>query len=58
MNDDSQDRPKYLYEIKTLKKEETNFNQILFDVQNHIKDKEPFYYDKSILEKKKFYNYT
>ena len=40
--------------MKSLEKNETNIKQILFDVQNHIYDKEPFDYDSSLLEKKNF----
>ena len=47
-------KEKFLYEIQSLKKEETDIGQVLLDIQNHIKDDEPFEYDKSILDKKNF----
>ena len=48
--------PKYLYEQDT-KREEADINQILFDIQSHIDEKESFDFDSSILyilEKKNF----
>ena len=44
----------YLYQEDSIKKDDTDIGQIIFDIQNHIKDEEPFEYDKSILEKKNF----
>jgi MoxR-like ATPase len=45
---------KYLYEIESLKKDETDISQVLLDIQNHIKDDEHFEYDRTILDKKNF----
>ena len=48
---------KYLYEIESLQKDDTDLRQVIFDIQNHIQDiqdKEPFKYDRSILDKKNF----
>ena len=45
---------KYLYEDDSLKKEEIDISQVLLDIQNHIKDDEPFEYDRTILDKKNF----
>ena len=44
----------YLYQNKSLKRIETDISQIILDIQNHIKDKEDFIYDKTLLEKKNF----
>ena len=44
----------YLYQLESLKKDDTDIGQIVLDIQNHIKDKEEFKYDKTILEKKNF----
>ena len=48
----------FLYQDNSLKRIETDIGQIVVDIQNHIKDKEEFIYDKDLLEKKKFYNNT
>ena len=53
MNEDEKNN-KYLYQIEILKKDDTDIGQIINDLKNHIKDKEEFEYDKSILEKKNF----
>ena len=45
---------KYLYEIESLKKDETDIRQILQDIENHINDEEKFEYDRTILEKNNF----
>ena len=37
-----------------MKKDDTDIGQIINDLKNHIKDKEKFEYDKSILDKKNF----
>ena len=42
---------KYLYQIDSFKKDETDLSQVLLDIQNHSSDIEPFEYDKTILEK-------
>ena len=34
---------KYLYQIETLKKDDTDIGQIINDLKNHLKDKEKFY---------------
>ena len=44
----------YLYQLESLEKEDTDIEQIILDIKNHIKDKEKFEYDKTILEKKNF----
>ena len=44
----------YLYQIESLKKDDTDIGQIVNDLKNHIKDQEPFEYDRSLLEKKNF----
>ena len=44
----------YLYQDKSLSRKETDIGQIVIDIQNHIKDKEEFKYDKVYLEKKNF----
>ena len=44
----------YLYQDKSLSRKETDIGQIVVDIQNHIKDKEEFIYDKDLLEKKNF----
>lgn len=49
---------KYLYEIESLKKDETDIGQVLLDIQNHLNDEEKFEYDRTILDKKKFYRYS
>ena len=51
---EQREESKYLYEIKSLKKDETDTSQVIQDIQNHIKDKDPFEYDRSILQKKNF----
>ena len=53
-SDEKEKESKYLYKIGYLKKDETDLNQIILDIQNHIKDEEPFEYDKSILDNKNF----
>ena len=45
---------KYLYQQDSLKKNETWISKVIIYLENHIKDKEPFEYDKSILDKKNF----
>ena len=47
-------KPKYLYEQKSLKKDETDIQQVLLDIQNHLNDQERFEYDRTILDKKNF----
>ena len=54
MSEQREKEAKYLYETESLKKDETDITQVLLDIQNHIKDKDPFEYDRSILEKKNF----
>ena len=44
----------YLYQDKSLSRKETDIGQIVIDIQNHIKDKEEFIYDKELLIKKNF----
>ena len=44
----------FLYQLKTLIKDDTDIGQIILNIQNHIKDKDVFKYDPSILEKKNF----
>ncbi len=44
----------YLYQVQTLKRDETDIGQIVLDIQNHIKEEEKFIYDKSFLEKRNF----
>lgn len=45
--------PEFLYEMD-LKKDEADINQIIFDIQSNINEKEPFNYDESVLQKKNF----
>lgn len=45
---------KYLYELDSLKKDEPEIIQNLYDIHNYIKDDDIFAYDKEILEKKNF----
>ena len=47
-------KPKYLYEQESLKKDETDIQQVLLDIQNHLNDQERFEYDRTILDKKNF----
>ena len=54
MDDKNEKENYYLYQNKSLKRIETDISQIILDVQNHIKDKEDFIYDKTLLEKKNF----
>ena len=35
-------KPKYLYEQESLKKDETDIQQVLLDIQNHLNDQERF----------------
>ena len=44
----------YLYQDKSLSRKETDIDRIIIDIQNHIKDKEEFIYDKELLIKKNF----
>jgi len=53
-NEPTEKEAKYLYEIESLKKDETDIGQVLLDIQNHLNDEEKFEYDRTILDKKNF----
>lgn len=44
----------YLYQSKSLKKDDTDIGQIILDIHNHIKDEDTLNYDPTILENKNF----
>jgi len=54
INDINKHETSYLYQNKSLKRTETDISQKFLDIKNHIKDKEEFFYDKNLLEKKNF----
>ena len=41
-NEPTEKEAKYLYEIESLKKDETDIGQVLLDIQNHLNDEEKF----------------
>ena len=42
----------YLYQLKKLKKDDIDIDQIILGIQKYIKDQESFAYDSKFLKKK------